>query len=300
MNKAQENGAGSSLVPVAVLICAMLSIACGVTLAKQLFPAVGAQGTTTLRLFFAAIMLAAVLRPWRVRFSRFNWKPVLFYGLAMGGMNLLFYMSLRTLPLGVALALEFSGPLTVAICSSRRVLDFVWVGCAAIGLLILLPIGRDMAGVDPTGAAFALGAGVCWALYILTGRRAGHDHGAMAASLGMIVAAILVLPVGIAHAGTKLLDLPVLGIAVAVGLLSSALPYSLEMYTLRRLPPQTFGTLTSLEPAIGALIGLILMGERLPLLHWGAIGLIICASIGVTLSDIKARNRVKRTELLPE
>lgn len=283
-----------------MLVCAMLSIAYGVTLAKQLFPAVGAQGTTALRLTFAAIMLAAVMRPWRVRFSKHTWKPVLFYGLTMGGMNLLFYMSLRTLPLGIALALEFSGPLAVAIFSSRRKIDFLWIGFAVAGLAILLPIGKGVAGVDLVGALYALGAGVCWAFYILTGRRAGLDHGAMATSLGMIVAACLVLPVGIAHAGMSLLQPSVLGLAVLVGLLSSALPYSLEMYTLRRLPPQMFGTLTSLEPAIGALIGLVLLGETLPLLQWGAIGLIIVASIGTTLTDMRERHRVKRTELLPD
>lgn len=166
------------LIPIAALIVAMLSFTSGASVAKQLFPIIGAQGTTALRLSIGALILVAVLRPWRVRLSATSWQSIVFYGLAMGGMNLLFYMSIYTLPLGIAIALEFTGPLTVAILSSRRKIDLLWVALAAGGLLLLLPFGDSIANVDPVGALFALGAGGCWALYIIAGKRAGQEHGA--------------------------------------------------------------------------------------------------------------------------
>jgi inner membrane transporter RhtA len=272
------------LLPVGALLLAMVLITSGASLAKSLFPVVGAEGTTALRLAIAAIILAIFLRPWRVRLTAANWRPLLVYGLSMGGMNLLFYMSLTTIPLGIAIALEFIGPLAVAMMSSRRKRDFLWVAVAAAGLLMLLPMDGSTAGLDPRGVALALGAGVFWGLYILAGKRAGRDHGAAAASVGMIVAAIAVLPVGVAHAGAALLTPSVLLLGLGVAVLSSALPYTLEMFGLRTLPTQTFGTLTSGEPAVGALVGLLLLGEALPLIHWIAVGTIVLASIGTTLS----------------
>ena len=286
-----DNSSGSLLLPVGALLLAILSFTSGASVAKQLFPVVGAEGTTALRLSIGALMLIAVMRPWRVRFSTTNWRPVVLYGLAMGGMNLLFYMSLQTVPLGIAIAIEFTGPLTVATTSSRRKIDLLWIAFAITGLLLLLPLGQATADIDPLGMLYALGAGACWALYILAGRKAGRDHGAMATSLGMTVAVIAILPVGIAHAGTALFQPSVLAVAFIVAILSSALPYSLEMLALRRLPAQTYGTLTSGEPAAGAMVGFFLLGESLPLLQWCAIGLIIAASVGATMTAIKGRQR---------
>jgi inner membrane transporter RhtA len=284
----------SFLIPVGALVLAMLSFASGASFAKQLFPIVGAEGTTALRLSIAALMLIATSRPWRARLSAATWRPVVLYGITMAGMNLLFYLALQTLPLGIAIALEFTGPLAVAMLSSRKKVDFLWIGLATGGLLLLLPLGEASAGVDPTGAILALGAGACWSIYIITGKRAGQDHGAFATSLGMTVAALAVLPIGVAHAGASLFQPSVLSTAVLVAILSSALPFSLEMFALRQLPAQTYGTLTSGEPAVGAMVGLLLLGEALPLIHWCAIGMIVFASVGATMTAMQGRSRGSR------
>lgn len=272
-------------LPLAAIVVAMVSVQSGASYAKRLFPIVGAQGTTALRLVIAALILAAVLRPWRARLTRGALPPLIGYGLALAAMNLMFYLSLRTVPLGIAVALEFTGPLAVAMIHSRRAVDFAWIVLAVAGLAVLLPIGRSLHAVDPAGAALALGAGLGWAAYILFGQRAGAAHGPMAAALGTAVAALVVLPIGIAHAGTALLAPPVLFSGLIVAILSSAVPYSLEMIALTRLPTQTFGTLMSAEPAIGAMAGLVFLGEALTPLQWLAIAAIMLASAGTALTS---------------
>lgn len=280
----------AALIPVALLVIAMASIQAGAAVAKHLFPVVGSTGATALRLLFATLILCAVLRPWRLRhMTSATWRSVIVYGLALGGMNSLFYAALRTVPLGVAVALEFTGPLLVATLSSRRAADFLWIGLAVGGLLLLLPLGETAAGVDSVGAAFALGAGGCWAMYIIFGRKAGAEHGIQMTAVGMVIAAACVLPWGIAQAGASLLTPSILPSAVAVAVLSSALPYSLEMVALGRLPTKTFGTLMSLEPAVGALSGLLLLHERLAVTQWFAIGAIIAASVGTTVTAARKR-----------
>jgi inner membrane transporter RhtA len=276
---------------VGALILAMISFTLGASFAKRLFPLVGAQGTTTLRLVLGALMLAVVRRPWRTRLSAAAWPAVAVYGLAMAGMNLLFYMALRTLPLGIAIALEFTGPLTVAVLSSRRGVDFLWIACAIAGLLLLIPLSKAAPRLDLAGMALALGAGVCWAVYIIAGKRAGLEHGAVTTSLGMSIGAIAILPIGLAHAGPALLQPSVLAAGLVVALLSSALPYTLEMVALRHLPAQTYGTLTSCEPAVGAIVGLLLLGEVLAPLQCCAIGLVIFASLGATMTAIQHRRK---------
>ncbi|MBO3278071.1 threonine/homoserine exporter RhtA [Pseudomonas schmalbachii] len=275
----------SLLYPVALLLVAMASIQSGASLAKSVFPAIGAQGTTAMRLLFASVILLAILRPWRKRIEPRAWKALIIYGIALGGMNLMFYMALRTVPLGIGVALEFTGPLAVALFASRRPIDFLWIALAVFGLWLLLPLGSLGAGVDPVGAAFALGAGVCWALYILYGQRAGADHGAQGAALGVTIAALFVAPIGFAHAGTAMFAPELLPVLLGVAVLSSAFPYTLEMYALTRLPTRTFGTLMSMEPAIAAMSGLIFLGEQLTFIQWIAIGAIILASAGTTLSS---------------
>ncbi|MDF3933965.1 threonine/homoserine exporter RhtA [Pseudomonas citronellolis] len=272
-------------LPVAVLIVSMASIQSGASLAKSLFPVLGAQGVTAMRLLFAAVILLALLRPWSKPIPRKSWGPLLAYGITLGGMNLMFYMALRTVPLGIGVALEFTGPLAVALYFSRKPIDFLWIAIAVFGLWLLLPIGDLGHGVDPTGAALALGAGVCWGLYILFGQRAGSDHGTETAALGVSIAALCIAPIGIAHAGTALLDLHLVPALLGVAVLSSALPYTLEMIALNRLPARTFGTLMSIEPAFGALSGLVFLGEQLTSLQWLAIAAIIVASVGTTLSS---------------
>lgn len=274
----------ATLFPVGLLLIAMASIQSGASLAKSMFPIIGAQGTTSLRLAFASIIMLLILRPWRARLTAKSLKTVIVYGIALGGMNFLFYMSLRSVPLGIAVALEFTGPLAVAIYTSRKPIDFIWIGLAITGLLLLIPFGENTQGIDPVGATYALSAGVCWALYILYGQRAGADNGVQTAALGVIIAAIFFAPIGVYHAGAALLTPGLIPIAIGVALMSTAVPYTLEMIALTRMPTRTFGTLMSIEPAFGALSGLLFLNEILSFTQWMAISCIIMASIGATLT----------------
>jgi len=264
---------------------AMVSLQGGAALAKSLFPAVGAQGTAALRLLFSALMLLAYFRPWRVRMSPSGWRLVVAHGLALGTMNLLFYMALRTIPLGIAVALEFTGPLAVALLTSRRLTDFVWIVLAAAGILLLIPRGAQVHTLDSAGILLALAAGLCWALYIVLGRRAGLHHGTQMIALTSAVAALFVLPFGLLHAGTALFAWDLLPWALGVAVLSSALPYALEITVLSRMPVRIFGTLLSLEPVFAAFSGLLFLHETLSLIQWLAIIAIVTASIGITASN---------------
>jgi len=274
-----------------MILMAMVSIQSGAALAKHLFPLVGAVGATALRLIFAATILLLVWRPFgknRLGSIHANRRAVLLYGASLGTMNVLFYLALERIPLGLAVAFEFSGPLTLALIRSRRALDFVWVVFAVVGLALLLPIATS-APLDPIGVAFALGAGVCWALYIVSGQSVGAAmHGGVAVALGMSIAALVVLPVGVIAAGRSLLSWDAARIALAVAILSSALPYSLEMYALKRIPAHTFSVLMSIEPAIGALSGLFFLHEQLGSVQWTGIALIMAASFGCSLIGPKA------------
>lgn len=274
----------TALFPIGLLLIAMASIQSGASLAKSMFPIVGAQGTTALRLIFASVIMLLLLRPWRAKLTAKSLRTVIIYGMALGGMNFLFYMSLRSVPLGIAVALEFTGPLALAIYASRRAVDFLWIALAVTGLLLLIPVGEASQGIDPLGAAYALGAGICWALYILFGQKAGADNGVQTAALGVMIAALFVAPIGIVHAGAALLTPSLIPVAIAVALLSTALPYTLEMVALTRMPTRTFGTLMSIEPAIGALSGLLFLHEYLTLSQWMAIMCIILASVGATMT----------------
>jgi inner membrane transporter RhtA len=269
-----------------MLLIAMSSIQAGASLAKTLFPLVGAAGAVALRTAFATLMLAIVLRPWRVRFTTAAWPTLAVYGVSLGVMNFLYYMALRTVPLGITVSLEFTGPLAVAVLSSRRAIDFLWIATAAAGLSMLLPIGHMQASIDLVGALFALGAGACWALYIVFGQKAGAVYGPQAVALGSIIAAVIVIPIGIAEAGATLLTVSALPYGLAIAFLSTALPYTLEMIALIRLPARTFGILMSVEPVFGALFGWVMLHEVLTGMQWIAICMIILASIGTTLTAV--------------
>lgn len=285
--------APSALLPICLLIIAMVSIQGGASLAKSLFPLVGAEGITTLRLSIGTLILFVIFRPWRMRFAAGSRLPLLVYGLALGAMNYLFYLSLRTLPLGIAVALEFTGPLAVAMFSSRRAIDFLWVALALVGLWFLLPLGHDMGSIDPFGAACALGAGACWAVYIIFGQKAGGDHGPGTVAVGSLIAALVFCPIGAWQAGSVLLNVDILPTALAVAILSTALPYSLEIIALPKIPARTFGTLMSLEPAMAALSGMLFLNEHLTVAQWLALSAIIAASMGSTLT-IKSKPQIEK------
>jgi len=270
------------LLSVVLLLVAMGSIQLGASFAKTLFHSVGPVGAVALRTALATLMLAAVLRPWRTRIGGGARMALVVYGVSLGVMNLLYYMALRTLPLGITVAIEFTGPLLVAVLSSRRPIDFLWIALAAAGLGLLLPLAPAQGNIDPTGALFALAAGACWALYIVFGQKAGADYGTQTVALGSVIASIIVVPAGIATAGTALFSVQVLPYGLAIALLSTAFPYTLEMIALTRLPARTFGILMSIEPVFAALIGWAMLRERLSATQWLAITLIILASLGTT------------------
>ncbi|HHG8772653.1 TPA: threonine/homoserine exporter RhtA [Raoultella planticola] len=283
-------------LPILVILIAIVSIQSGASLAKSLFPLVGAPGVTALRLALGTLILAIVFKPWRLRFTAEQRVPLLFYGLALGAMNYLFYLSIQRIPLGIAVALEFTGPLAVALFGSRRPLDFVWVILAVLGLWFLLPLGQDVSQVDLPGALLALGAGACWAVYILTGQRAGEEHGPATVAMGSLIAAAIFVPLGMWQATETLFQWSLLPLGLAIAVLSTALPYSLEMIALTRMPSKTFGTLMSMEPALAALSGMVFLGETLTLTQTLALGSIILASMGSTLT-MRRESKIEKVDI---
>jgi len=268
----------------------LVTLCAGTSLAKGLFPFVGAEGTTTYRLVFSTLLLMAFWRPWRRAWTWADVPILVLFGATLGLMNLLFYNAIKTVPFGLAIAVEFTGPLAVALWSSKKPLDFVWIVLAVAGMGLILPLGNasgaDMqaAAIDPVGIAYALGAGACWAVYIVVGQRVADRIGAFATPMGMLVAALLVTPVGISVAGSSLLNPEWMLAGLGIALLSSAIPYSLEMYSLKYLPKQTFSILLSLEPAVGALAGWLVLSEQLSTQQLCAIGLIMAASMGSAMT----------------
>lgn len=263
----------------------------GASFAKMLFPLVGAGGATALRLSLAAIVLIAVFRPWRHRLDARQWRAVLLYGSAMGAMNLFFYAALEHIPLGIAVALEFTGPLAVALFGARKPLDFFWIVLAVAGFALLLPWGPLESDISPLGVGLALCAGACWAGYIIFGQRAGSGTGggnnAHIAALGVGTAAVIALPFGAASALPALVDPQILLLGLAVALLSSAIPYALDMVALPHMPARLFGILMSGQPALAALSGLVILHEVLGMGQLAGIAAIIAASIGATITTAR-------------
>lgn len=276
--------AGRSAVPALAILASMISVNVGAAFAKGLFPLVGSAGVTAVRVGLAAILLLAFWRPWRRLPSLPDARNLLVYGLMLGCMNLTIYAAFARIPIGVAIAIEVTGPLALVLLSSRRPRDVAWVACAAAGLWLLSPLyggaGAGSAALDPVGVAWALAAAFCWAMYIVFGKRVSTLEGGHAVAWGMLVASLCTVPVGVAQAGSALFAPAVLAAGLAVAVLSSILPYSLEMMALSRLPRRLFGILVSAGPAIGALAGWAVLGERLSTVQWVAIGLIIAATGG--------------------
>jgi inner membrane transporter RhtA len=266
--------------PIALVLGAIVSIQFGAALAATLFDELDASGVALLRLAFAAIVLVAVWRPTMRGRGPGDLRLAALFGFCLGAMNLTFYEAIERIPLGIAVTIEFAGPLAVAVVASRRPLDVGWALLAAVGIVLLAGPGGDL---DALGAFFAALAATFWALYILLAARAGQRFtGGEGLALAMVVAALVPLGPGVASSGADLLEPEFLAIGFGVALMSSVIPYSLETEALRRIPKNVFGVLMSLEPAVAALAGFLVLGQGLGALELVAIGLVVLASAGAT------------------
>ncbi|WP_442810067.1 EamA family transporter [Streptomyces sp. W16] len=276
-----------------------ISVQFGGALAVTMIPRAGALGVVTLRLLVAAVVLLVVCRPSLRGHSRTDWGTVVVFGVTMAAMNGLFYQSLARIPLGPAVTLEVLGPLALSVLTSRRALNAVWAGLALAGVFLLG--GGGFSSLDPVGVAFALGAGAMWATYIVfsarTGRRFPQADGL---ALAMVVAAVVFLPLGIAESGTRLLNPVTIGLGSGVAVLSSVLPYTLELLALRRLPASTFAILMSLEPAIAATAGFLILHQALSVSEALAIGLVIGASMGAVRTQVGRGKAKRETGVAPQ
>ncbi|MFF4973400.1 DMT family transporter [Streptomyces sp. NPDC001083] len=273
------------LGPVGLVLAGGVSVQFGGALAVTLMPRTGALGVVTLRLLVAAIVLMVICRPKVRGHSRADWATVVVFGLTMAAMNGLFYQSVARIPLGPAVTLEVLGPLVLSVVASRRALNLLWAGLALGGVFLLG--GGGFGSLDTVGVAFALSAGGMWAAYIVfsarTGRRFPQADGL---ALAMVVAAVAFLPLGIAESGTRLLDPTTVALGAAVAVLSSVLPYTLELLALRRLPASTFAILMSLEPAVAATAGFLVLHQALSATEALAIALVIAASMGAVRTQV--------------
>ncbi|MET9337996.1 MULTISPECIES: EamA family transporter [unclassified Nonomuraea] len=274
--------AADSMPPSGLIMLAIVSVQLGAGFAKELFAALPPAAVVFMRIVAGALILGAFARPKLKGLSWRDWAVGIGFGLTLAVMNLSFYEALARLPIGIAVAIEFLGPLGVAIAASRRRLDLLWALLAAVGIALIAP-WTESAAVSWLGIGFALVAGVCWAAYILLSAAAGSRFpGTTGLSFAMIVSAVAIAPVGVMTGGADLLQPSVILIGLGVGLLSSVIPYSLELQALRRMPKHVFGILMSLEPAVAAMIGLVLLGEILHVQQWAAIICIVAASLGAT------------------
>jgi len=277
----------AAIPPIPAILGSIVSVQGGAALAKGLFPALGATGTVGLRVGISAAMLLGVFRPRLREATAAHWQAVIPYGVVLGLMNILFYLALSRIPLGLAVTVEFIGPLGVAVFGSRRAMDLGWVVLAGAGIALITPWSGT--GTDAVGVLLALAAGACWAGYILLGGRVSRlIPGGAAVATGMMIAAFVAVPAAVATGGFAKLTPGLFGAGIGVALLSSAIPYTLEMFALKELPARTFGILMSLEPAVAALAGLVFLQEMLSARQWVAVLLVVAASTGSTLTSRRA------------
>ncbi|WP_433378537.1 EamA family transporter [Streptosporangium sp. CA-115845] len=275
--------ASDAIPPSGLVLLAILSVQVGAGFAKDLFSQLPPSAVVFLRIGTGALIMGMIARPRLKGLTRADLAAGAAFGLTLGLMNLSFYEALARLPMGIAVAIEFLGPLGVAVAASRRRLDLLWVVLAASGVVLLAPWGTSASRISWAGIAFALVAGACWAGYILLAASVGRRFpGASGLSLALIISFVLIAPFGITSGGADLLRPELLLIGVGVGLLSSVIPYSIELEALRRMPKRVFGILMSLEPAAAALVGLLVLGEVLQVREWAAIGCVVIASVGAT------------------
>jgi len=266
--------------PVWLVLIGILSVQLGAAIAKDLFDLVSPTGMVWLRLVTSAIVLGLIARPLLRGKTRADWLVVIAFGVTLGVMNWAIYQSFARIPLGIAVTIEFIGPLTLAVIGSRRARDLVWVGLAAVGVLLL---GLQPANLNLAGVLFALLAGVAWAAYILLSARTGTRWpGLDGLAIASVVATLLLTPLALSDAGEALLDPKILALGAAVGLLSSVIPYSCELTALRTIRPAVFSILMSLEPAAAALAAILVLGEFLAALQWLAVACVVAASVGAT------------------
>ncbi|WP_345995894.1 EamA family transporter [Sodalis praecaptivus] len=277
--------ASNRMVPFLMVLGSILSLSIGTSLAKTfLFPLVGATGTTALRTGFSAIILLMLWRPWRAQITLGDLRYIALYGVTLGVMNLCFYLSIQTIPFGLAVAIEFIGPLSVTLIYSRRPIDFIWIAFAVTGILLILPLGNNQSALDATGVLFALCAAFCWALYIIFGKKLSHLHSGHTVAIGLIFASMVTFPVGIIDAGNIMAHPYLVLMGLLIALFSSSVPMSLEMAALKRLPHKTFGILVSMEPAIVAIIAFFMLSEHLTFIQVIAIAFSITAGMGSAMT----------------
>ncbi|CEH75725.1 EamA family transporter [Xanthomonas citri] len=269
---------------VAAVLVSLIVQNIGAAFAKQLFSTVGAAGMTALRIGIAACLLIVMRRAWRRMPTGRHLPVLLVYGSMLGLMNVLIYQAFSRIPIGIAIAIEVLGPLSVVLCGARRPLDLAWLVAAGLGLWLLLPISTNSVSLDPVGIAFAAGAAGAWALYVVYGKQVARFPEMDAVAWGMALAAAITVPLGAWSAGSMLLVPSVLAIGLVVAVLSSAVPYTLEMWALRRLSTSLFGVLLGSSPAVAALAGYIILGETLSSVQWMAIASISIAVMGSTLT----------------
>jgi inner membrane transporter RhtA len=276
--------AASAVPPPALLLVSIVSIQLGAATAVDLFPLLGPVGTAFLRLAFSAVLLIAATRHTIAWSARRHAGALLLYGTILGVMNLSFYGAIARIPLGIAVAIEFVGPLGLAAATSRRGRDFAWIGLAVLGIVLLTPeIGSAL---DPLGVMLAGVAGLCWAAFTLMNQRIGRAlPGSSGLAIGTAVAALVVLPVEVAAGGLGGLDLGLLVGALAVAIFSTALPLSLEFEALKRMSARTYGILVTLEPVAAAIVGALLLGQAMGVAGLLAVGCVTAAALGVTIGD---------------
>ncbi|MFV2197212.1 EamA family transporter [Nocardiopsis sp. LOL_012] len=279
--------AAASVPPVYLVLVGVVSVQTGSAVAKSLFEALPPAAVVWLRLLTSAVLLGLVVRPALRGCGRGDWAVVVGYGVALAGMNFLIYQAFARIPIGIAVTIEYMGPLAIAILGSRRRIDLLWAALAGLGVVAL---GAESGALDPLGVLFAVLAGTAWACYILLSAATGQRFsGASGLAIAGAVGAVFLAPAGLAQGGAALLDWRLLLFGLAVGVLSSVVPYSLELTALRRMPPRVFGVLMSLQPAAAALAGLLLLGETLTAWQWLAVACVIAASAGATLGGGRQR-----------
>jgi len=272
--------------PIPAVLLAIISVQCGAAIAKGLFPEIGAAATASLRIGLSAIILLVAFRPKLSELNAKQWKYVILYGLSLGAMNMVFYFAIERIPIGLGVTLEFVGPLVLAIFSSKKAVDFIWVILAAVGIALIAPWTDK--GLDLIGVLLALLAGAFWAAYILLGGRISKImKGGEAVAVGMLFATILILPFGFAGGGLNHLNPELLALGAALALLSSAIPFTLEITALKQLPPRTFSILMSLEPAMASLAAFVFLQEYLTVVECAAVACVVIASAGSSLTAKK-------------